>query len=600
MSMVPPTVQDSSAVPAMRLRPREDVEQEIRARLDEERRRLERQAWPGASVVEHFKKPVERPFTAADRGRVTVLFGGLTWKHERLIRGVFEADGYKVEVLPTPDVAAFQIGKEFGNNGQCNPTYFTVGHLVKYLQGLEARGLSRQQIVDDYVFVTAGSCGPCRFGMYEAEYRLAVENAGFKGFRILIIQQNNGMNAETPAPGLDLTTAFRLRTFTALNAGDVLNDVAYQIRPYERQAGETDRVLAAVTDRLGEALRQAPAPSGPPSRYPLVDALKTTYAHLYGPATTSAWAEAGEQLARIEVDRLRVKPIVKITGEFFAQTTEGDGNFHMFTFLEREGAQVQVEPVGNWIMYLLWCAKAEYRRTAAVQRAELPWRAPHRRLAFEAGVRGYTALFGFGERFFAHQYARVVKALGSVGHTLLDMDELAAVARPYYNEFARGGEGHLEVAKNIYYTVHKKAHMVLSLKPFGCMPSSQSDGVQSAVMNHFEDMIFLPIETSGEGEINAHSRVQMALGEAKAKARTEFQAAVERAGVTVDQVRAYVDAHPVLRHPFYQVPRSAGVIGTAANFVLHVSALMAGRAALRPLPGAAVRKRRAVPMPAPA
>ena len=40
----------------------------------------------------------------------------------------------------------------------------------------------------------------------------------------------------------------------------------------------------------------------------------------------------------IEVDRLRVKPIVKITGEFWAQTTEGDGNFHMFEFLEREGA----------------------------------------------------------------------------------------------------------------------------------------------------------------------------------------------------------------------------------------------------------------------
>ena len=54
--------------------------------------------------------------------------------------------------------------------------------------------------------------------------------------------------------------------------------------------------------------------------------------------------------------------------------------------------------------------------------------------------------------------------------------------------------------------------MVLALKPFGCMPSSQSDGVQSAVINKYKDMIFLPIETSGEGEVNAHSRVQMALG----------------------------------------------------------------------------------------
>jgi len=35
--------------------------------------------------------------------------------------------------------------------------------------------------------------------------------------------------------------------------------------------------------------------------------------------------------------------IVKITGEFWAQTTEGDGNFNMFRFLQREGAQVLVD-----------------------------------------------------------------------------------------------------------------------------------------------------------------------------------------------------------------------------------------------------------------
>ena len=67
------------------------------------------------------------------------------------------------------------------------------------------------------------------------------------------------------------------------------------------------------------------------------------------------------------------------------------------------------------------------------------------------------------------------------------------------------------------------------------MPSTQSDGAQSAVMSHYaKDMIFLPIETSGEGDVNAHSRVQMALGEAKAKTKLEFKAALESTGRTVD------------------------------------------------------------------
>jgi hypothetical protein len=116
--------------------------------------------------------------------------------------------------------------------------------------------------------------------------------------------------------------------------------------------------------------------------------------------------------------------------------------------------------------------------------------------------------------------------------------------------------------------------MVLSLKPFGCMPSTQSDGAQSAVISHYKDMIYLPIETSGEGDVNAHSRVQMALGEAKAKAKNEFARVLEETGRTLDDIRAYVDAHPAMQRPAWKIPHHKGVIGTAANFVKQVGAVM--------------------------
>jgi hypothetical protein len=102
------------------------------------------------------------------------------------------------------------------------------------------------------------------------------------------------------------------------------------------------------------------------------------------------------------------------------------------------------------------------------------------------------------------------------------------------------------------------------------MPSTQSDGAQSAVINRYKDMIFLPIETSGEGEVNAHSRVQMALGEAKAKARLEFEECLKKTGRSLDDIRDYVAEHPELKRPMYKVPHVEGVAGTAAQFVLHV------------------------------
>jgi hypothetical protein len=132
----------------------------------------------------------------------------------------------------------------------------------------------------------------------------------------------------------------------------------------------------------------------------------------------------------------------------------------------------------------------------------------------------------------------------------------------------------LEVAKNIYYSNKDLCHMVLSLKPFGCMPSTQSDGAQSAVVSTYKDMIFIPIETSGEGDVNAHSRVQMALGEAKVRAKNEMKRALDEAGVTLEDVRAFVSEHAEMQQPMYKYGHRKGVVGVAANFALHAAARM--------------------------
>jgi predicted nucleotide-binding protein (sugar kinase/HSP70/actin superfamily) len=495
---------------------------------------------------------------------------------------VFQGTGYKCEMVPTPDVAAFQLGKEYGNNGQCNPTYFTVGNLVQYLQGLERQGMSRDDIINNYVFFTAGSCGPCRFGMYEAEYRFALQNAGFDGFRVLLFQQQEGINAASGEPGLKFTVDFGMGMLNALHVGDTLQDLIHQIRPYEVRKGETDDVFLEVGDALAKMLRERPpfeileATSGWLKAYlsrPEKKKLKNTMntlgkirENLYGKPFIDALEESRARMDSIEIDRTRVKPIVKITGEFWAQTTEGDGNFNMFRFLEREGAQVLVEPIATWVAYLLYQAKyvSERKRNVEQYSTGKKWNA-------EINYRKKIFGIAIGEVLWAHFYHRVNRKLGGITHELVPQPELDTLAAPFYNRYARGGEGHLEVGKNVYYTIHHLAHMVLALKPFGCMPSTQSDGAQSAVMNRYKEMIFLPIETSGEGEVNAHSRVQMALGEAKAKARLEFEQCLQKCGHSLDEIRAYVDEHSELKRPFYKVPHVKGIAGTAAQFVLHVA-----------------------------
>jgi hypothetical protein len=171
------------------------------------------------------------------------------------------------------------------------------------------------------------------------------------------------------------------------------------------------------------------------------------------------------------------------------------------------------------------------------------------------------------------------------------MDEIAdAAATPTTTRMLRGGEGHMEVGKLDHeHRRTSKTHMTVSVKPFGCMPSSSvSDGIQSVVTERYPDAIFCPVETSGDGAVNFYSRVQMFLFKARQRAREEYDAALAEHGVTEAQVRAFLDAHPGYESPFFKAPHRAA--GSGADLVHHVAPLVGkGR-----LGRAAVHARRAV------
>ena len=263
-----------------------DIEAQLAAFEAEERRRLGLD-----DVKEHWHDPVPQGFTRKERDSTTILVSGLTMAHDYLIEGALKGVGYVMQHMDCPDYEALRFGKEFGNRAQCNPTYFTVGNLIKELTKLrDEQGLTNQQIVDGFVFVTAGACGPCRFGTYVTEYRKALRDAGFNGFRVLLFQQTGGLKQATgDDQGLEMNPAFFIAVVKALLIGDVLNALAYRIRPYEVEKGSTDAALDDCKARISEAL------SGKKMLVPVLLACK-------------------KRLAEVAVDRTKVKPRVSIIG----------------------------------------------------------------------------------------------------------------------------------------------------------------------------------------------------------------------------------------------------------------------------------------------
>jgi len=484
--------------------------------------------------VEHWLDNNPRRFSAQQRSDTTLLFGGLTLAQDQLIQAAVQGLGYKVECLEIPTNSALHLGKEFGNRGQCNPTYFTVGNLIKHLIHLrDEMGLSVEAICEQYLFATAGACGPCRFGTYATEYRKALRDSGFENFRVLLFQQQGGLKQATgEASGLELNSRFFRALVSAVMVGDLLNLYRTRTRPYEVNAGDTDRALQQSRAIISAAFIKK------------------------GSLLRALW-QVRAVLKSVKVNRLQAKPKVMIIGEFWAMTTEGDGNYHLQDFLEKEGAECDIQMVMAWFLFNLWEHRWDLKKRMALKGADnaksgLADTLPHKK----------RLMLWLAEKGLRLSMGGLAKLMGIKHFALPDMDELASLAHDYYRNEIRGGEGHMEVGKLILAANKKKAHMMISVKPFGCMPSaSVSDGVQSLISKKYPQVLFCPLETSGDGAVNFYSRIQMTLFKARQKAKQEFEQVLKDSGqdlVTLQESMAKLGSVDYPKHK---------VAGTAANLV---------------------------------
>jgi predicted nucleotide-binding protein (sugar kinase/HSP70/actin superfamily) len=519
------------------------IEAELAKFESEERKRL---GLP-VEAVKQWSDDVPSTFTRDQRAHTTVLVCGLTMAHDLFIQAALRGIGYKVHAMDVPDNDALQYGREYGNRGQCNPTYFTVGNLVKHLEGLRAQGMATEDIVKNYVFVTAGACGPCRFGTYVTEYRKALRDSGFDGFRVLLFQQTGGLKQATgEGVGLEMNPKFFWQIVRAVLIGDALNALGYRIRPYEIEAGATDRAIEAAKMHISTAFEN-------------------------GTSIPMALYRARKVLGAVKVDRLRPKPRVGIIGEFWAMTTEGDGNYGLQRFLEAEGAEPDIQIVTAWLLYMIWQSKYDTENRASLRGTDKTKDQGGSKFSLQGvDVRKRLLSLTAAEQILRGLFQVIAHGLGLHDFHLSDMNEIAEVSHAFYDNNLRGGEGHMEVGKLIMNVAYSKVNMTVSVKPFGCMPSSSvSDGVQSMITELYPQAIFLPIETNGDGAVNVYSRVQMQLFKAKQQAQKELDKALEETGMTLDEVKAWLAKHPKYTHAFHRSPHKAG--STAADLVYEVA-----------------------------
>ena len=492
----------------------------------------------------HYRTYRPAPFTRAERDNVTILFGGLHWRAERLIQGAMENLGYRSRVLPTATKEDLLAGRELADIGQCCPTSFTTGNLANFLRA-ESKEMGAAEVANKYVYVTAGACGACRFGQYHQSYELALRNVGMDAFRMFLLAQNGLDQGAAEGGGLELNLPFTMGAVWAVVVADLIQDLEYQTRPYEIHPGETEAVVRKSIELLHGKVLKSPVRG---------KKWSTPLWYLSSDYFVEALREVHRRFAAIEVDRLRVKPVVKITGEFYLQTVEGAPNYNIHQWLEQEGAEVYPAAITIWLDYLMRHAGQDYEDHIGIDRL----------------ARLKLGAVKTGMRLLRRTYDGMRRALGDLPHEMPDQYELRELASPYYNSRLNGGEGDMLIGKALWAFHHKKAHMICELSPYSCMPNTMSIGAMAAVIGKYPDLLYAPLEIKGDAEVHALSRCQMILTEAKKRAQREFEDALKSNGLTPDSARELLDEYPEMKSATYKVPRLRAA-GTAANLVLHLA-----------------------------
>jgi predicted nucleotide-binding protein (sugar kinase/HSP70/actin superfamily) len=374
---------------------------------------------------------------------------------------------------------------------------------------------------------------------------MALEGLGLRDLRMFLMAQDELDQGETGDAGIEINVPLSLGLVWATLCADVIADLEYATRPYEVHPGQTDAVLKDSIEFLYDVFHRRPDHG---------KKLSSVAWHLATGYFTNALREVRKKWDAIEVDRTRVKARVKITGEFWLQTHEGDGNYNIKRWLEQEDSEVITPAIAVWLHYLMHpvMRRLENRNSKSTH--------PKRDEMILKAV----------ERLYVGTYNRFRKALANIPNELPDQLELKELAAPFYHFELRGGEGHMLIGKALHAYHHNKAHMICELSPYSCMPNTMSIGSMANVLGKYPDLLYAPIEVKGDAEVHALSRCQMVLTEAKKRAHAEFEAVLRKTGLTVDAIRRFEQKHPELKRATYRVPHK-GCAGSAANYVLHLA-----------------------------
>ena len=162
----------------------------------------------------------------------TLLIPQMLPDHFAMLVSIFRSEGYKVEMLENTGRPVIDAGQKYVHNDACYPAILVIGQLINAVQ-------AGKYDPHKVALVITQTGGGCHASNYIHLLRKALEKAGLSFVPVISVNLS-GLESN---PGFKLTVNLIRKVVYALIYGDLILNVANQVRPYELTKGDTDNAV---------------------------------------------------------------------------------------------------------------------------------------------------------------------------------------------------------------------------------------------------------------------------------------------------------------------------------------------------------------------
>ena len=404
-------------------------------------------------------------FTKEMKEDYTILMPQMSPLHFSIFEPILRHEGINIELLEDSGHKVVNEGLKYVNNDACYPSIFVVGQFIDAVK-------SGKYDTNRLALLMSQTGGACRASNYVGFIRKALKDAGY-GHVPVIGLSFQGIEKHT---GLEFDKKQLVRIGRKLIQGMLYADLIMRLtqatRPYEVIKGSAN----ILRDRW-------------------IDITTSEDLNYSKKTFISNINKMIGEFNRLEITNEK-KPKVGIVGEILVKYDPAANN-HVAELLEKEGAEVVIPDLTDFMMYSFKNARAKADK---LSKSRLTAFVCEMGISYIESYRKHIRLALEPTRFIVPE----------------KIEEIIDYAEKYVDLGNQYGEGWLLTGEMVEL-IESGVENIVCVQPFGCLPNHiTGKGVIKAIRNSYERANIIPIDyDASASEVNQFNRIKLMLSQAK-------------------------------------------------------------------------------------